>query len=62
MRRLIRFITESVDEAICADLVQWAAFYERRLQHGQRPIYHLEAFVAKIMSVYKRYLVEIMGL
>jgi replication factor C subunit 3/5 len=33
---------------------QEAAFYEHRLRMGQKAIFHLEAFVAKIMSVYKR--------
>jgi replication factor C subunit 3/5 len=33
---------------------QEAAFYEHRLRTGQKAIFHLEAFVAKIMSVYKR--------
>ncbi|GJJ73218.1 replication factor C subunit 3/5 [Entomortierella parvispora] len=34
---------------------QEAAFYEHRLRMGQKAIFHLEAFVAKIMSVYKRH-------
>ena len=34
---------------------QEAAFYEHRLRTGQKAIFHLEAFVAKIMSVYKRH-------
>ena len=33
-----------------------AAFYEHRLQLGQKPIYHLEAFVAKFMYIYKSFL------
>jgi replication factor C subunit 3/5 len=28
------------------------------MQMGQKPIFHLEAFVAKFMAVYKRFLEE----
>lgn len=35
-----------------------AAHYEHKLQLGTKPIYHLEAFVAKFMSVYKRFIEE----
>jgi len=38
--------------------VRWAAFYEHRLQLGSKPIFHLEAFVAKFMSIYKRFLIS----
>ena len=35
-----------------------AAFYEHRLQLGNKAIFHLEAFVAKFMSIFKRFLEE----
>jgi replication factor C subunit 3/5 len=34
-------------------VVKWAAFYEHRLQEGSKAIFHIEAFVARVMSVYK---------
>lgn len=34
-------------------VVKWAAFYEHRLQSGSKAIFHIEAFVAKVMAVYK---------
>ncbi len=37
---------------------RYAAEYEHRLQLGSKEIFHLEAFVAKFMSIYKRYLLE----
>ena len=40
------------------EVVSAAAFYEARLVEGQKAIFHLEAFVAKFMSVYKNYLVS----
>ena len=33
-----------------------AAFYEHRLQKGNKAIYHLEAFVAKFMAIYKKFM------
>jgi len=35
-----------------------AAHYEHRIHQGNKAIYHLEAFVAKFMSIYKRFLEE----
>ena len=39
----------------------FAAPQEHRMQLGSKPIFHLEAFVAKFMSVYKQFLIEISG-
>lgn len=30
-------------------------------QMGSKDIFHLEAFVAKVMSIYKRFLIELFG-
>ena len=38
-----------------------AAQYEHRLTKGNKPIYHLEAFVAKFMSLYMKFVEETMG-
>eukprot|EP01133_Synstelium_polycarpum_P007727 gene7727-9057_t len=42
------------DASIKHDIIHWAAFYEHRIQLGTKPIFHLEAFVAKFMSIYKK--------
>uniref|UniRef100_A0A8C4VMR0 Replication factor C subunit 3 n=1 Tax=Gopherus evgoodei TaxID=1825980 RepID=A0A8C4VMR0_9SAUR len=45
--------------AICfsfREVAQMAAFYEHRLQLGSKAIYHLEAFVAKFMALYKKFI------
>ncbi|ORY43249.1 P-loop containing nucleoside triphosphate hydrolase protein [Leucosporidium creatinivorum] len=52
-------LMDRVDEEIKADVVYWAAFYEHRLRLGSKPIFHLEAFCARIMSVYKQHLLGI---
>ena len=44
------------------ELVFHAAAYEHRMQGGSKPIFHLEAFVARFMSVYKRNLLQSGGM
>ncbi|KAF9563186.1 P-loop containing nucleoside triphosphate hydrolase protein [Agrocybe pediades] len=48
-------VVEKVDEAIKADVIHWAAFYEVRMRTGNKKIYHLEAWVVKVMSLYKQF-------
>ncbi|KAI9682646.1 MAG: Replication factor C (RF-C) subunit [Trizodia sp. TS-e1964] len=43
-----------VDDSLKADVIKWAAFYEHRLKLGNKSIFHLEAFVAKIMRMLER--------
>lgn len=46
---------------VTLQVVQWAAHYEHRLQEGSKAIFHIEAFVAKIMSVYKTWSMTAFG-
>ncbi|KAH0848795.1 replication factor C subunit 5 [Fonsecaea monophora] len=46
-----------VADDLKAEVVKWAAFYEHRVRLGSKPIFHLEAFVAKFMRVFEGYLV-----
>lgn len=43
------------DDALKPDVIKWAAFYEHRCKMGSKVIFHLEAFVAKYMRLYERY-------
>ena len=43
------------------ELCQIAAFYEHRLNKGNKAIYHLEAFVAKFMSTYMKFMESAYG-
>ncbi|ORX72276.1 P-loop containing nucleoside triphosphate hydrolase protein [Linderina pennispora] len=52
-------LVEHVDQALKPEVIHHAAFYEHRLQSGQKAIVHLEAFMARFMSIYKRYLMEL---
>lgn len=46
------------DGSLKAEVTEMAAHYEHRIHLGNKAIYHLEAFVAKFMSIYKRFLEE----
>jgi replication factor C subunit 3/5 len=45
-----------IDSSLKYDVAHWAAHYEHRLNLGAKQIYHLEAFCAKFMALYKRFL------
>ncbi|KAL9054669.1 MAG: hypothetical protein Q9162_004035 [Coniocarpon cinnabarinum] len=47
-------LVPKVDMSLRADIVKWAAFYEHRIRQGNKHIFHLEAFVAKVMRVLER--------
>jgi replication factor C subunit 3/5 len=46
------------DGQLKAEVTAMAASYEHRLQLGNKAIFHIEAFIAKFMSIYKRFLDE----
>ena len=53
---LLQELVGNCDGQLKSEVTQMAAYYEHRLQLGQKAIYHLEAFVAKFMAIYKRFL------
>lgn len=46
-------MVEKVDESLKAEIMHWAALYEVRMRVGNKKIFHLEAWVIKVMSLYK---------
>lgn len=58
LQGLLKELLSVCDGQLKSEVVQSAAYYEHRLQLGQKHIYHLEAFVAKFMAIYKRFLEE----
>lgn len=48
----------SVDAEMKPKIIGFAAEYEHRMRIGSKAIFHLEAFCAKIMSVYAAYLMS----
>lgn len=59
LRRLALELTKRLDDELKRSTSELAAFYEHRLQQGQKAIFHLEAFVAKFMSEYKTYIMSL---
>lgn len=39
--------------------MRWAAHFEHQLRLGSKAIFHLEAFVARFMSLHKRFLMHL---
>lgn len=58
MKGLLEELISNCDGQLKMEVVQSAAYFEHRLQLGQKPIFHMEAFVAKFMAIYKRFLEE----
>lgn len=58
IRTLVRDLISKLDSELKFRFVYFAALYEHRMQQGSKPIFHIEALVAKLMSLYKVFLVE----
>jgi len=58
IKKLALVLLENVDANLRYEVAKWAAFYEHRLSEGSKPIFHLEAFVAKFMAIYREYLIQ----
>ena len=56
IKSLSNEINAFVDDEVKLIVCRYAAEYEHRLQMGNKAIYHLEAFVARLMSEYRKYL------
>ncbi|KAJ1561476.1 Subunit of heteropentameric Replication factor C (RF-C) [Nowakowskiella sp. JEL0078] len=59
LKTLALELINNVDTGIRTDIINYAAEFEHRLRLGNKAIFHLEAFVARFMSIYKQFLVEI---
>jgi len=53
---LLKNLVKNCDEQLKNETIYWAAFFEHRMNKGSKPIYHLEAFVAKYMSLHIKYM------
>ena len=61
LQGLLKELVNNCDGQLKGEVTQFAAFFEHRLQLGSKAIYHLEAFVAKFMAVYKKFLEDNMA-
>lgn len=53
---LVQNLVKNCDISIKAQVLNYASLYEFRMQNGAKHIFHLEAFVAQFMSIYKKYI------
>ena len=60
LKTLTLELLKKLDQELKAETVHWAAFYEHRLQEGQKAIFHIEAFVARFMSIYKSWAISML--
>lgn len=51
---LVQILTRNCEIDIKAEILSFASLYEYRMQLGSKQIFHLEAFVAHFMSVFKK--------
>ncbi|KAK9477370.1 P-loop containing nucleoside triphosphate hydrolase protein [Lipomyces japonicus] len=56
LKTLLFKILPRLDTELKPEVVHWAAFYEHRLHQGSKVIFHLEAFVVKVMRIMETYL------
>jgi replication factor C subunit 3/5 len=61
IKTLAMELMKNLDDSLKQEVVEWAAFYEHRIALGSKEIFHLEAFVAKYMAIYKKYLNDLFG-
>ncbi|KAJ6854940.1 replication factor C subunit 3 [Populus alba x Populus x berolinensis] len=61
LKKLLSELLKKLDEELKHEVCHWAAYYEHRMRMGQKAIFHLEAFVAKFMSIYKAFLIATFG-
>ncbi|XP_037027282.1 replication factor C subunit 3 [Bradysia coprophila] len=57
---LVENLVRNCDMTIKAKTVEYAGLYEHRMQQGNKHIFHLEAFVAQFMSIYKKFMNDAM--
>ena len=55
---LLKELVANCDGALKSEVTQVAAAYEHRLQLGSKVIYHIEAFIARFMAIYKGFMEE----
>lgn len=61
LKKLLSELLKKLDSELKHEIVHWAAYYEHRMHLGQKAIFHIEAFVAKFMSIYKGFLIATFG-
>lgn len=60
-KTLLNELLKNCDLQLKTQIVEQAAFFEHRMQHGSKDIFHLEAFVVKFMCMYKKFMKDAIG-
>lgn len=58
---LLKELVRNCDGELKCEVTRLAAFHEYRLGQGSKAIYHIEAFIAAFMAIYKKFLEESMS-
>ncbi|KAM0943569.1 putative AAA+ ATPase domain, DNA polymerase III, clamp loader complex, gamma/delta/delta subunit [Dioscorea sansibarensis] len=61
LKKLLSELLKKLDSELKHEVCHWAAYYEHKMRMGQKAIFHIEAFVAKFMSIYKNFLIATFG-
>jgi replication factor C subunit 3/5 len=61
LKTLTKELMKNLDDGLKMEVSEWAAFYEHRIAMGSKEIFHLEAFIARYMCIYKKYLTDLFG-
>ena len=56
IKTLAMELMKNLDDEVKHEVIEAASFYEHRIAMGSKDIFHLEAFLAKFMTIYKKYL------
>lgn len=56
LQNLVVELVKNCDMNIKKDIVETAAHYEHCMHKGSKPIFHIEAFAAKFMFIYAKFL------
>ncbi len=62
IQTLTREFMKALDDTLKHEVAHWAAYYEHRIRLGSKEIFHLEAFLAKFMAIYKKWLVQMFAM
>ena len=55
---LSKQLMRKMDNNLKHEIAHWAAHYEHQSRLGTKAIFHLEAYVAKVMKIYKTFLLS----
>lgn len=58
---LLKELVRNCDGQLKCEVTRLAAYHEYRLGQGSKAIYHIEAFIAAFMAIYKKFLEESMS-